>query len=204
MRGRRAPTRAQARGACYACDMTRSADRALVSLLGLVLVACAPAAREPPAVRVAEDAPAPQRVRTAEPAPEGEPEPTPAPDGGAAPPAGALPDAAPGGVIVAAPAHEARPELPLPASVRARLSAGARRCYERALKDTPQLSGRLVIELETDGQGRITTARRSHASTIASPAFESCVLAAARSLAVPATDDGAPAKTAVTLVFRPE
>lgn len=72
--------------------------------------------------------------------------------------------------------------------------SGVRRCFDAALRETPDLEGRTVVDIQVDGSGRIVSAQassgrapdpRKHQTGMKSGAVRSCIASALRSVAVP-------------------
>jgi uncharacterized iron-regulated protein len=72
--------------------------------------------------------------------------------------------------------------------------SGVRRCFDTALRDTPELEGRTVVDIQVDGSGHIVSAKtsrgrapdpRKHQTGMSSGPVRSCIATALRSVAVP-------------------
>jgi uncharacterized iron-regulated protein len=72
--------------------------------------------------------------------------------------------------------------------------SGVRRCFDAALRETPDLEGRTVVDIQVDGSGHIVSAKasngrapdpRKHQTGMSSTAVRSCIANALRSVAVP-------------------
>ncbi|MGV3620182.1 MAG: AgmX/PglI C-terminal domain-containing protein [Archangium sp.] len=110
--------------------------------------------------------------------------------------------------------HGAIPSLPPPSTGSSldketirKVVSGARKavqnCYERALKNDPKLSGKVMIEFTIGGRGDVTEANASEGTTIKSAEVVSCVREAIERLKFPAPEDGEPVTVNYPFVLSP-
>jgi TonB family protein len=86
-------------------------------------------------------------------------------------------------------------------SATRRVRAQLRRCYQTALKTNPTVSGKLIVELQLDPSGKVTSATASSRSTLTDATMKSCILDAFRRVTFPPPEDGKPATLTVPVAF---
>ena len=77
-------------------------------------------------------------------------------------------------------------------------------CYAAARQRQPELAGRLVLEVEVEGDGRVkSVAQLREKSDINDETMIACVVATGRELAFTASRRGRPTRVTLPLLFRP-
>jgi TonB family protein len=76
-----------------------------------------------------------------------------------------------------------------------------RACYERSLKASPALAGRLTVDFTIGARGRVTQVSLKE-STLSSTEVERCILAAVKAWVFPAPADGQPTTISFPFVFQ--
>ncbi len=77
-------------------------------------------------------------------------------------------------------------------------------CYAAARERRPDLAGRLVLDIELEGDGRVrSVSPRGEKSDINDELMTGCVVATERELVFPASRRGRPTRVTLPIVFRP-
>ncbi len=75
-------------------------------------------------------------------------------------------------------------------------------CYEAALRELPDLRGKVIVSFSIDPAGKVQEARIKE-SSLSNAAVEACVVGQVQALAFPATGATEPVKVAYPFVFEP-
>ena len=89
---------------------------------------------------------------------------------------------------------------PIMAATR-QVRAQLRRCYQSVLKSNPTVSGKLIVELQLDPSGKVTSATASSRSTLTDATMQTCILTAFRRATFPPSADGMPVTLTIPVAF---
>ena len=96
--------------------------------------------------------------------------------------------------------EEALPGASIAAKIRSAYMGGIKGCYERGLKQSPDMAGRVDIEFTIGAMGTVTKSSIS-SSELSNPTVESCIKSAAKSWSFNKPKDGASVTVSYPFVF---